>query len=103
MRRETLTGLGLVLVVALTLGIFVYHSQITAAITALKSKESEGEKTGAAATEPSQSHAGHAAANGEKKILYWQDPMHPAFTSDKQGKAPDCGMDLGPGDAEGGG
>ncbi len=33
---------------------------------------------------------------GERKILYWQDPMHPAYKSDKPGKAPDCGMDLVP-------
>lgn len=31
-----------------------------------------------------------------KKILYWQDPMHPAYKSNKPGKAPDCGMDLVP-------
>jgi Cu(I)/Ag(I) efflux system membrane fusion protein len=30
------------------------------------------------------------------KILYWVDPMHPAYKSDKPGKAPDCGMDLVP-------
>lgn len=30
------------------------------------------------------------------KVLYWQDPMHPAYKSDKPGKAPDCGMDLVP-------
>jgi Cu(I)/Ag(I) efflux system membrane fusion protein len=30
------------------------------------------------------------------KILYWVDPMHPAYKSDKAGKAPDCGMDLVP-------
>ena len=28
--------------------------------------------------------------------LYYVDPMHPAYTSDKPGKAPDCGMDLVP-------
>jgi len=33
---------------------------------------------------------------GGKKILYWVDPMHPSYTSDKPGKAPDCGMDLVP-------
>jgi RND family efflux transporter MFP subunit len=33
---------------------------------------------------------------GGKKILYWVDPMHPAYKSDKPGKAPDCGMDLVP-------
>ncbi|MFB3815593.1 MAG: efflux RND transporter periplasmic adaptor subunit [Terriglobales bacterium] len=39
------------------------------------------------------------AANSEpeeRKILYWVDPMHPAYKSDKPGKAPDCGMDLVP-------
>lgn len=34
-----------------------------------------------------------AAAN---RILYYQDPMHPAYHSDKPGTAPDCGMDLVP-------
>jgi Cu(I)/Ag(I) efflux system membrane fusion protein len=32
----------------------------------------------------------------QKKVLYWVDPMHPAYRSDKPGKAPDCGMDLVP-------
>ncbi len=32
----------------------------------------------------------------ERKILFWYDPMHPAYKSDKPGKAPDCGMDLVP-------
>jgi Cu(I)/Ag(I) efflux system membrane fusion protein len=31
-----------------------------------------------------------------RKILYWVDPMHPSYKSDKAGKAPDCGMDLVP-------
>lgn len=37
-----------------------------------------------------------APDQGGKKILYWVDPMHPAYQSDKPGKAPDCGMDLVP-------
>jgi len=28
--------------------------------------------------------------------LYWVDPMHPAYKSDKPGTAPDCGMELVP-------
>jgi len=32
----------------------------------------------------------------QKKVLYWVDPMHPAYKSDKPGTAPDCGMDLVP-------
>jgi membrane fusion protein, copper/silver efflux system len=31
-----------------------------------------------------------------RRVLYWVDPMHPAYKSDKPGKAPDCGMDLVP-------
>lgn len=37
-----------------------------------------------------------APARAARKVLYYQDPMHPAYTSDKPGKAPDCGMDLVP-------
>ncbi len=36
------------------------------------------------------------ATTKERKILYWVDPMHPAYKSDKPGTAPDCGMDLVP-------
>ena len=32
----------------------------------------------------------------DRKILYWVDPMHPAYKSDKPGIAPDCGMKLEP-------
>lgn len=35
------------------------------------------------------------AAKGERKILYYVDPMNPTMRSDKPGKAP-CGMDLIP-------
>ncbi len=41
-----------------------------------------------------------AAAAG-RKVLYWHDPMHPAYTSDKPGIAPDCGMQLEPVYADG--
>ena len=47
-----------------------------------------------------------AAASADKsgrKILYWQDPMHPAYKSDKPGIAPDCGMKLVPVYADGAG
>ena len=39
--------------------------------------------------------AGPGKAQG-RKILYWVDPMHPAYKSDKPGIAPDCGMKLEP-------
>jgi RND family efflux transporter MFP subunit len=35
-------------------------------------------------------------SSNQPKILYWYDPMHPAYKSDKPGIAPDCGMALVP-------
>lgn len=51
---------------------------------------------------PVTGHEGHSAApvasptKRERRVLYWVDPMHPAYKSDKPGTAPDCGMDLVP-------
>jgi membrane fusion protein, copper/silver efflux system len=41
------------------------------------------------------------SAKPARKILYWVDPMHPAYKSDKPGVAPDCGMKLEPVYADG--
>jgi multidrug efflux pump subunit AcrA (membrane-fusion protein) len=41
-----------------------------------------------------------SAASGERKVLFWYDPMHPAYKADKPGIAPDCGMTLVPKYAE---
>jgi len=38
-------------------------------------------------------HDNHTTA---RRILYYFDPMHPAYRSDKPGIAPDCGMELEP-------
>jgi membrane fusion protein, copper/silver efflux system len=35
-------------------------------------------------------------AAGERKPLYWVDPMHPWYKSDRPGIAPDCNMQLVP-------
>jgi RND family efflux transporter MFP subunit len=37
-----------------------------------------------------------APGSTERKVLYWVDPMHPWYQSDKPGIAPDCGMKLVP-------
>jgi RND family efflux transporter MFP subunit len=37
---------------------------------------------------------GNAAASSSRRILYYYDPMHPSYRSDKPGIAPDCGMQL---------
>jgi multidrug efflux pump subunit AcrA (membrane-fusion protein) len=36
------------------------------------------------------------ATTNTRRILYYVDPMHPAYKSDKPGVAPDCGMQLQP-------
>lgn len=45
-------------------------------------------------------NAGQPAATG-RRVLYYIDPMHPAYRSDKPGIAPDCGMALEPVYADG--
>ncbi|OFW28492.1 MAG: hypothetical protein A3J28_14625 [Acidobacteria bacterium RIFCSPLOWO2_12_FULL_60_22] len=37
-----------------------------------------------------------ASSTGERKILYWYDPMRPSYQSDKPGAAPDSGVPLVP-------
>ena len=37
-----------------------------------------------------------AKTQSGSRILYYEDPMHPQYRSDKPGTAPDCGMDLEP-------
>lgn len=56
---------------------------------------------------PTRSEAGgimpdspKSASPGGRKVLFWYDPMHPAYKSDKPGIAPDCGMQLVPKYAE---
>jgi RND family efflux transporter MFP subunit len=41
-------------------------------------------------------------ASRDRRILYYVDPMHPAYKSDKPGISPDCGMELVPVYADGG-
>jgi len=40
-------------------------------------------------------------SHGARKILYYIDPMHPSYKSEKPGIAPDCGMKLEPVYADG--
>jgi RND family efflux transporter MFP subunit len=40
--------------------------------------------------------AGRVRPPEARKVLYWVDPMHPSYKSDKPGIAPDCGMELEP-------
>ena len=36
------------------------------------------------------------AGGSPRPVLYYVDPMHPSYRSERPGKAPDCGMDLEP-------
>ncbi len=78
----------LVLVAAVAGGIYLFRAPIAAWLA-------PGDASVSAATAQAQA--------GERKILYWVDPMHPAYKSDKPGTAPDCGMDLVPVYADEGG
>lgn len=49
-----------------------------------------------------QKRSGTPGEQGGRKVLYWVDPMHPSYKSDKPGIAPDCGMKLEPVYADGG-
>jgi len=41
-------------------------------------------------------HSHKSGSNEARRVLYYQDPMHPSYRSDKPGVAPDCGMNLVP-------
>ena len=45
--------------------------------------------------------AGRSGDGEGRKVLYYVDPMHPSYKSDKPGIAPDCGMKLEPVYADG--
>jgi len=45
---------------------------------------------------PANAAAPSSPAGGDHKVLYYEDPMHPWYRSDKPGIAPDCGMKLVP-------
>src|ERR1700752_2432443 len=47
-------------------------------------------------TSGSSSSSNSSPHSSSKRILYYVDPMHPAYKSDKPGAAPDCGMALEP-------
>ncbi|MDR1684835.1 MAG: efflux RND transporter periplasmic adaptor subunit [Desulfovibrio sp.] len=57
----------------------------------------------AARAAPASGHAeGHTGPGGERKILYWYDPMYPDRKFDKPGKSPFMDMELIPRYAEDG-
>jgi Cu(I)/Ag(I) efflux system membrane fusion protein len=79
---------------------FAYRHEIASRFEGRKASAAEQQ---APTAQAQMDHSQHEMAakpattkSGERKILYWYDPMHPAYKSDKPGIAPDCGMKLVP-------
>lgn len=51
---------------------------------------------GVAVADTNETKSRQSNAAGQSQVLYWVDPMHPQYKSDKPGTAPDCGMELVP-------
>jgi Cu(I)/Ag(I) efflux system membrane fusion protein len=86
MKESMMTGKRMVLVVAAMLAIL--------ALGAVYGRHVLAQHGGHAA--PGAQKPASAAEEGHRKVLYWYDPMHPGYKSDKPGIAPDCGMKLVP-------
>ncbi len=89
MRRKIFTAIIVALFVAL-LG-FVFQRPLTDLLRPPKQQATPGAHQHGDKT----SHAAMSSPS-ERKILYYEDPMHPWYRSDKPGIAPDCGMKLVP-------
>lgn len=73
----------------LVIGYGLYLFRMPLARWVLENGENSAAAKGSAPQEAADSATG-------RKALYWVDPMHPAYKSDKPGIAPDCGMQLVP-------
>jgi membrane fusion protein, copper/silver efflux system len=69
---------------------------VVACLIALAPPAAFGQHIHDSGAQPPATNAPAATPAGERKILYWYDPMHPQYRSDKPGTAPDCGMELVP-------
>jgi len=81
-RRMVITAVWLVIVNVPLIGSPIRHSRLD--LAAMLS------------TPSAKLQAADQPVPGKGKVLYYQDPMHPWYRSDKPGVAPDCGMKLIP-------
>lgn len=91
--RKAAMVAGAVLVVALAL-VFLVRGPARAQWTSVKGAMAGLFRPPASAATPATASAPSGSA--ERRILYYEDPMHPWYRSDKPGIAPDCGMKLVP-------
>ncbi|HEV8384652.1 MAG TPA: efflux RND transporter periplasmic adaptor subunit [Candidatus Acidoferrales bacterium] len=89
----------LILLFILAAGAWFYRGEITTWFAGRPAPTESGataQNSHAGHEMPAEHAQGAPAKPGERKILYWYDPMHPWNKSDKPGIAPDCGMKLVP-------
>ena len=91
--RKVVLVAGAVLLAALALALLV-RGPASAQWSAMKGALAGLFRPPARAAVPAA--AGEQSGPAERKILYYEDPMHPWYRSDKPGIAPDCGMKLVP-------
>lgn len=91
-RYAKIIKLSIVTVLFVVVALSVYWNRKSIAVWLGGSASAQGSQAGS-------EHAGHSqqavGKSGERKVLYWYDPMNPAHRSDKPGTAPD-GMELVP-------
>jgi RND family efflux transporter MFP subunit len=85
--RKSLLALGVTTLALLALAV-AYRGELVGWARGERPAATEDERAGRTLPAP--------AEQGERKVLYWYDPMHPQYTSDRPGMAPDCGMQLVP-------
>lgn len=93
MRRKPLPYIVIIVLVVAAAGFYAYKQNFWRTPEA-KTAESQLDHSAMAGMErptPQVTEAG-----GDREVLYWYDPMHPAYRSEEPGIAPDCGMDLVP-------
>lgn len=86
-------------VIVLTLLVVVgltFQKELSAWATAARTSEETPHSVHNHSLQAGKATGNKGTAEEERPILYWYDPMHPGYRSEKPGKAPDCGMDLVP-------
>lgn len=92
--RSLLIG-GSILVLGMLIGFGAAHwDEIRAIADRVLPRQAQAGESRVAQADHSQHQS--QAPSGEREVLYWYDPMHPDYKSDKPGIAPDCGMELVP-------
>jgi Cu(I)/Ag(I) efflux system membrane fusion protein len=91
-RYAKIIRLSMVTALSAVVAVSVYWNRKSIAVWLGGTASAQGSQAGSESAGHNQKSAGQS---GERKVLYWYDPMNPASKSDKPGKSPD-GMDMVP-------